>query len=80
MEAHWILTKLGNTGMPIICSSQHPDRTPEQYDVQIGQECFEKNYNNGHLVNIADYVDLSAGYPIFAFKQSLNEDGIQIPA
>lgn len=79
MESHWILTKLGNAGMPIICSSEHPDRTPEKYDVQIGQACFEKNYLNGSLVNIADYVDLSAGYPIFAFKENLNEEGIEVP-
>lgn len=76
----WILTKLGNTGMPIICSSEHPDRTPEQYDVKIGQSCFEKNWYNGRLVNIADYVNLSAGYPIFAFKENLDDQGISIPA
>ena len=80
MEAHWILTKLGDTGMPIICSSEHPDRTPEKYDVQIGQACFEKNYQKGSLVNISNYVELSAGYPIFAFKENLTEQGIKIPA
>lgn len=80
MDAHWILTKLGKSGIAVICSSEHPDRTPEQYDVQIGQACFEKNWNNGKLVNIADYVNLSAGYPIFAFKDSLAEQGISIPA
>jgi len=78
-HAHWILTKLGGkTGMPVICSSHHPDYEREQYDVQIGQACFEKNWNEGRLVNIADHIDLSAGHAVFAFKDSLNEEGINL--
>ncbi len=81
MEASkWILTKLGNTGIPIICSSEHPDRTPEPFDIIIGQACFEKNWNANKLVNIADNINLSAGYPVLAFKDFLDEAGIQIPA
>lgn len=80
-NAHWILTKLGGkTGMPVICSNQHPDYEREQYDVQIGQACFEKNWTEGRLVNIADHVNLCAGHAIFAFKELLNEEGIEIPA
>ena len=78
-QAKWILTKLGNTSVPIICSSEHPDRTPESYDIVIGQSCFEKNWNAGKLVNIADYVGLCAGYPILAFKEYLDESNISIP-
>ena len=78
-EAHWVLTKLGGkTGMPVICSSHHPDYEREQYDVQIGQACFERNWKEGRLVNIADRVNLTAGQMIFAFKQSLNEQGVAI--
>jgi hypothetical protein len=77
-QAKWILTKLGNTGIPIICSSEHPDRTPEAYDIVIGQACFEKNWNANRLVNIADKISLTAGFPVLAFKDFLDESGIQI--
>jgi hypothetical protein len=78
-KATWILTKLGNTGMPVICSSEHPDRTPEKYDVRIGQSCFEKNFYSGNLVNIADHINLVAGFPVFAFREYLSDEGIKIP-
>lgn len=71
MEAHWILTKLGSTGIPIICSSAHPDLKREQYDIQIGQACFDKNYNNGNIVDISDKINLTQGHYVFAFKESL---------
>tara|TARA_Y100001938_G_C7772413_1_gene273892 strand:- start:126 stop:386 length:261 start_codon:yes stop_codon:yes gene_type:complete len=78
-QAHWILTKLGGkTGMPVICSSHHPDYERESYDVQIGQACFERNWTEGRLVNIADHVNLCAGHAVFAFKESLDEEGINI--
>ena len=80
-EPTWILTKLGNaTGMPIICSNQHPDYSPEKYDVQIGQACFERNWTEGRLVNIADNIALTAGHYVFAFKVFLDDAGIKIPA
>jgi hypothetical protein len=79
-NAKWILTKLGDTGIPIICSSDHPDRTPESYDVIIGQSCFEKNWNAGKLINISENINLSAGYPVLAFKEFLEESGVEIPA
>lgn len=78
-QAQWIMTKLGNTGIPVICSSEHPDRKPEDYDMVIGQACFEKNWNKGRLVNIADYVGLCAGHYVFAFKEYLDDVGIHIP-
>jgi hypothetical protein len=80
-EPNWILTKLGNaTGMPIICSSEHPDYSPENYDVKIGQACFERNWSEGKLVNIADNISLTAGHYVFAFKAFLDDVGIKIPA
>jgi hypothetical protein len=45
----------------------------------IGQSCFEKNWNKGRLVNIADYLSLCAGHLVFAFKEYLDEAGIEIP-
>ena len=78
-QATWILTKLGDKGFPIICSSTHPDYSPEKYDVQIGQGCFERNWSQGRLVNIADFVNLSSGQHIFAFRESLHEEGIEVP-
>lgn len=78
-NASWILTKLGGkTGMPVICSNQHPDYDREQYDVQIGQACFERNWHEGRLVNIADNISLTAGHAVFAFKDSLDEEGINL--
>tara|TARA_R110001592_G_scaffold160695_2_gene392933 strand:- start:1195 stop:1440 length:246 start_codon:yes stop_codon:yes gene_type:complete len=78
-DATWILTKLGNTGMPVICSSEHPDRTSEKYDVRIGQACFSKNFINGKLVNISESIELSKGFPVFAFKEYLYDQGMEIP-
>ena len=78
-EAHGILKKLGNTGIPIICASDHPDRTPEQYDIVIGQACFEKNWNAGRLVDIAEFINLSVGHHVFAFKEYLSEIGVHVP-
>ena len=69
MQAHWILTKLGSTGIPIICSSAHPDYNREQYDIQIGQACFDKNYKSGNIVDISEKVNLTQGHHIFAFKE-----------
>lgn len=77
-DATWILTKLGNTGMPVICSSEHPDRTNEKYDMRIGQDCFSKNFMNGKLVNIAESIELSKGFPVFAFKEYLHDQGMEI--
>ena len=78
-DATWILTKLGGkTGIPVICSNQHPDYEPEPYDVQIGQACFEANFNNGKLVNIAENVSLAVGHYIFAFAETLAEEGISL--
>ena len=69
----WILTKLGGkTGSPVICSSGHPDYTPEKWDVQIGQACFERNWREGRLVNIADRLSFTAGDYVFAFKEDLD--------
>lgn len=80
-NAKWILTKLGSTSIPIICSSAHPDRKPESYDIVIGQACFDINYNNDRLVDIAGYVrGLTTGFSIFAFKENLHELGISIPS
>lgn len=72
MQAHWILTKLGSTGIPIICSSQHPDYKKEQYDIRIGQSCFEKNFNSGNIIDISQKVNLTKGYRIFAFSEFIN--------
>ena len=44
----------------------------------IGQACFEKNWNANKLVNIADKISLTAGFPVLAFKDFLDESGIQI--
>jgi hypothetical protein len=79
-KATWILTKLGGvTGMPIICSSNHPEYSPEKYDIAIGQGCFERNWSKGRLVNIADFINLAGGNYVFAFKDTLHEEGIEIP-
>ena len=79
-ESTWILTKLGGkTGMPIICSSHHPDYSPERWDVQLGQACFERNWKTGRLVDICDFVNLSAGHRIFAFQEELDREGIDLP-
>ena len=80
MQATWILTKLGGkTGMPIICSSGHPDYSPEKYDVQIGQACFDRNWKQGRLVNIAEFVNLSSVDHVFAFRDALHDEGIELP-
>tara|TARA_R110000751_G_scaffold45556_1_gene103262 strand:+ start:430 stop:678 length:249 start_codon:yes stop_codon:yes gene_type:complete len=80
-QPSWILTKLGNaTGIPIICSTEHPDYSAEKYDIKIGQACFERNWNEGKLVNIADNILLAEGHHVFAFKDFLNDVGIEIPA
>jgi hypothetical protein len=68
------MTKLGDNGMPIICSSDHPDRTPEKYDIQIGQSCFEKNWKANRLVDISKLVPLTQGYQVFAFRDWLAEN------
>ena len=79
-EATWILTKLGGaTGQPVICSNQHPDYTPEKYDIKIGQACFEKNWKENRLVEISDRVALSTNDLVFAFRENLEEAGIRIP-
>jgi len=78
-HATWILTKLGDNGFPIICSSGHPDYEKEKYDIAIGQGCFERNWSQGRLVDIADAVNLSDAQPIYAFKDSLREEGIESP-
>jgi hypothetical protein len=71
MKAHWVLTKLGSTGIPIICSSAHPEYKREQYDIRIGQSCFEQNYKNQNIVDISDKVNLSTGHHVFAFREFL---------
>ncbi len=78
-HATWILTKLGDKGFPIICSSSHPDYEKEKYDIAIGQACFERNWSQGRLVDISNYVNLTSGFHIFAFKDSLHEEGVNIP-
>ena len=79
-QATWILTKLGGkTGQPIICSSHHPDYSPEKWDVQIGQACFEMNWKSGRLVDVSEHIALSAGHRIFAFQDELAKSGIDIP-
>jgi len=70
-HATWILTKLGDNGFPIICSSGHPDYEKEKYDIAIGQGCFERNWRQGRLVNIADRLSFTAGDYVFAFKEDL---------
>ena len=68
------MTKLGSTGIPIICDSNHPDRTPEKYDIRIGQPCFEKNWQANRLVDISSRVpSLTQGYYVFAFRDWLDE-------
>ena len=80
-NAKWILTKLGSTSIPVICSSDHPDRKAESYDIAIGQSCFDINYQNGKLIDIAQYIQgLTYGYSIFAFKENLHELGISVPS
>jgi len=79
MQAFWVLTKLGDNGMPIICSSDHPDRDPEKYDIKIGQSCFEKNWQANRLVDISERVPLTQGHYVFAFKEWLDEAGISLP-
>ena len=81
MESHkpfWVLTKLGDNGMPVICSSQHPDRTPEKYDISIGQACVEKNWLSGNIIDIAEKVSLSEGWHIFAFADWLEGMGVSL--
>lgn len=78
-NAVWIMTKLGKTGMPIICSSDHPDREPEKYDIQIGQPCFEKNWQANRLVDISERVPLTQGHYVFAFREWFAEEGIAVP-
>lgn len=78
-DATWILTKLGGkTGMPVICSSHHPDYEVEPYDVQIGQACFEANWKSGKLVDVTNFLDLSGGL-VFAFQDELDKQGISLP-
>lgn len=77
-EPSWILTKLGGkTGMPIICSNHHPEYTAEQYDVKIGQACFEKNWRSGRIVEITNHLSLLGGQ-VFAFAEELNKQGIRL--
>jgi len=78
-EPTWILTKLGGkTGQAIICSSSHPDYSPEKWDIAIGQDCFARNWDSGRLVNVADHLHLTAGHFVFAFRQDLEAQGIKI--
>ena len=74
----WILTKLGNTGIPVICSSDHPDRESEKYDIIIGSDCFKKNWNANRLVDISERLSLAKGFPILAFKEFLDDQGIKL--
>jgi len=79
-KATWILTKLGGaTGQPVICSNQHPDYTPEKYDVQIGQACFERNWNENRLVDISEHLALSTADLVFGFRENLEGAGVQLP-
>ena len=79
--AHWVLSKLGGrTGQPVIVASTHPDYKRENFDIQIGQACFEKNWRAGRLQDIAAHVSgLVVQEPVFAFVESLHEDGISLP-
>ena len=77
--ATWILTKLGDTHLPVICSSHPPYREKDAYDMAIGQSCFEKNWYAGNLVDISPYIGLAEDQPVFAFKDYLDESGINIP-
>ena len=69
----WILTKLGSTGIPVVCSNRHPEYKTESYDVQIGQPCFEKNFRSGNIIDISHAIGLTSGWQIFTFKDIYNQ-------
>ena len=80
----WILTKLSfhagrspqfgrasKAGHPVIIPANHPDYVPTDWDIKIGQACFDKNLKTEKIQNIEQLAQLVQGFPIYAFVEDL---------